>query len=63
MTYSSHLSEKDTSEGKTAWDIICCPLSPPAGDLQDGGYSDHDENERGRPDARAEGGQDLLQDG
>lgn len=34
-----------------------------AGDLQDGGHCDHDENERGRPDARAEGGQDLLQDG
>ena len=42
---------------------ICCSLSPPAGDLQDGRHRDHDENERGRPDARAEGGQDLLQDG
>ena len=42
---------------------LCSSLSPPAGDLQDGGHCDHDENERGRPDARAEGGQDLLQDG
>lgn len=27
-----------------------------AGNLQDGGHSDHDENERGRADARAAGG-------
>lgn len=36
---------------------------PFVGNLQDGRHCDHDENERGRPDARAEGGQDLLQDG
>lgn len=31
----------------------------PTGYLQNGGHGDHDENERGRFDTRAEGGQDL----
>lgn len=39
------------------------PSSIPAGYLQDGRHRHHDENERGRPDTPAEGGQDLLQDG
>ncbi|KPP79867.1 putative visinin-like 1 variant 5, partial [Scleropages formosus] len=35
----------------------------PKGHLQNGGNRHHDEDERGRLDARTEGGQDLQQDG
>lgn len=54
----SYLTKENAING-----LLRCTSISPAGDLQDGGHRDHDENERGRLDARAEGGQDLLQDG
>lgn len=43
--------------------LLISPCFSPIGHLQNGGYCDHDEDERRRFDTRAEGGQDLQQNG